>query len=180
MKAITCRKCAYERTELDTGPDWRCPNCGVAYDKVGTQPEARANSAAAAAVIPQTGPVVVRPAEVRENTWILLVAVQAVIGCAIAGYLAWALVQARSDPMKEIVAMDGLLLVPLIAFAAAIVLRRWFTFRYRSHSSETGELLPLDKLPVLPVSLVATFCFYYLFLRTWHLSDLEDFRVAFF
>lgn len=29
----SCAKCGYTRTELDTGSDWQCPNCGVAYVK---------------------------------------------------------------------------------------------------------------------------------------------------
>ena len=31
--AAACGKCGYVRNELDSGPDWRCPNCGVAYAK---------------------------------------------------------------------------------------------------------------------------------------------------
>jgi hypothetical protein len=29
-----CKKCGYVRTISDLVPDWQCPNCGVAYDKV--------------------------------------------------------------------------------------------------------------------------------------------------
>lgn len=29
-----CPKCRYQRLASDTAPDWQCPNCGVAYNKV--------------------------------------------------------------------------------------------------------------------------------------------------
>lgn len=28
-----CPRCRYERQRTDTGPDWQCPSCGVAYNK---------------------------------------------------------------------------------------------------------------------------------------------------
>lgn len=31
-----CPKCRHVRTGQENVPDWQCPNCGVAYDKVGT------------------------------------------------------------------------------------------------------------------------------------------------
>lgn len=34
----TCPKCHYQRVASDTAPDWQCPQCGVAYNKVGTTP----------------------------------------------------------------------------------------------------------------------------------------------
>jgi len=30
----TCPKCQYQRQASDTAPDWQCPKCGVAYNKV--------------------------------------------------------------------------------------------------------------------------------------------------
>ena len=30
----TCPKCRYVRTPEETAPDWQCPKCGVAYNKV--------------------------------------------------------------------------------------------------------------------------------------------------
>jgi glutaredoxin len=29
-----CPRCRYERKATDTAPDWQCPSCGVAYNKV--------------------------------------------------------------------------------------------------------------------------------------------------
>lgn len=39
----TCPKCHYRRVASDTAPDWQCPKCGVAYNKVGatSRPSAR-------------------------------------------------------------------------------------------------------------------------------------------
>lgn len=34
----TCRKCGYERTAADAGPDYECPKCGVVYAKTIAQP----------------------------------------------------------------------------------------------------------------------------------------------
>ena len=31
--AIVCPKCQHKRTPSDSGPDWQCPNCGIAYNK---------------------------------------------------------------------------------------------------------------------------------------------------
>lgn len=36
---MQCPKCKYVRQVRDTAPRWQCPNCGVAYDKVGSQAE---------------------------------------------------------------------------------------------------------------------------------------------
>jgi uncharacterized membrane protein YhaH (DUF805 family) len=33
-QAIVCPKCQYKRTADDRGPNWQCPGCGVAYNKV--------------------------------------------------------------------------------------------------------------------------------------------------
>jgi uncharacterized membrane protein YhaH (DUF805 family) len=35
-QAIVCPKCQHKRTADDQGPDWRCPSCGVAYNKATT------------------------------------------------------------------------------------------------------------------------------------------------
>ena len=32
--AISCPKCGYVRRTTDTAPDWQCPSCGAAYNKV--------------------------------------------------------------------------------------------------------------------------------------------------
>ena len=32
-RAIVCPKCQHKRTASDTGPEWQCPNCGIAYIK---------------------------------------------------------------------------------------------------------------------------------------------------
>lgn len=29
-----CPKCQYERKEVEHAPDWQCPSCGIAYDKI--------------------------------------------------------------------------------------------------------------------------------------------------
>lgn len=50
-----CPKCKHERTELDTGPDWRCPSCGVAYAKA-------AEAAAAPASVQVAPPPRIEPA----------------------------------------------------------------------------------------------------------------------
>ena len=34
---VICPKCNYERKESDTNPEWQCPSCEVAYNKVNTQ-----------------------------------------------------------------------------------------------------------------------------------------------
>src|SRR6185312_7796624 len=31
--AIVCPKCQHKRTANDAGPEWQCPNCGIAYNK---------------------------------------------------------------------------------------------------------------------------------------------------
>ena len=36
----TCPKCSYVRKASDTVPDWKCPACGVVYDKFGVVPKA--------------------------------------------------------------------------------------------------------------------------------------------
>ena len=33
---MICPKCHYERKPVDHCPDWQCPSCGVAYNKVQT------------------------------------------------------------------------------------------------------------------------------------------------
>ena len=33
-----CPKCSYVRKETDEAPDWQCPSCQVAYNKVGGEP----------------------------------------------------------------------------------------------------------------------------------------------
>jgi hypothetical protein len=38
-QVIICPKCQHKRTAADQGPDWQCPSCGVAYNKV-TAPSA--------------------------------------------------------------------------------------------------------------------------------------------
>jgi len=35
---VTCPKCSYTRTSSDEAPEWQCPACGVAYNKVRAQP----------------------------------------------------------------------------------------------------------------------------------------------
>ena len=40
---ITCPKCSYVRAPAEHVPDWQCPGCGVAYNKVGPQAEAAAS-----------------------------------------------------------------------------------------------------------------------------------------
>jgi uncharacterized membrane protein YhaH (DUF805 family) len=32
-RAIVCPKCQHKRTANDIGPEWQCPNCGIAYNK---------------------------------------------------------------------------------------------------------------------------------------------------
>jgi uncharacterized membrane protein YhaH (DUF805 family) len=39
-QAITCPKCQHKRTAADNGPDWQCPNCGIAYNKATAQADA--------------------------------------------------------------------------------------------------------------------------------------------
>jgi rubredoxin len=29
-----CPKCQYKRKEVEQSPDWQCPSCGIAYDKI--------------------------------------------------------------------------------------------------------------------------------------------------
>lgn len=33
VPSITCPKCSYVRTGMETAPDWQCPGCGIAYHK---------------------------------------------------------------------------------------------------------------------------------------------------
>ncbi len=36
--ARICPKCSYARKETDEAPEWQCPSCQVAYNKVGGEP----------------------------------------------------------------------------------------------------------------------------------------------
>jgi len=45
MRVLTCPKCSYTRKPEDNAPDWQCPSCQVAYNKV--SPEALAAQAKA-------------------------------------------------------------------------------------------------------------------------------------
>lgn len=36
--SVKCPKCGYQRVETDSVPDWQCPSCGVAYNKVASSP----------------------------------------------------------------------------------------------------------------------------------------------
>lgn len=45
MRVLTCPKCSYTRKPEDNAPDWQCPSCQVAYNKV--TPEALAAQAQA-------------------------------------------------------------------------------------------------------------------------------------
>jgi uncharacterized membrane protein YhaH (DUF805 family)/ribosomal protein L37AE/L43A len=38
LQVIICPKCQHKRTADDHGPDWQCPNCGVAYNKAAPSP----------------------------------------------------------------------------------------------------------------------------------------------
>lgn len=38
-QAIICPKCQHKRTANDPGPEWQCPNCGIAYNKAAPQSE---------------------------------------------------------------------------------------------------------------------------------------------
>lgn len=39
-EAIVCGACSHVRQPTDTSPDWQCPGCGAAYNKVNRHPEA--------------------------------------------------------------------------------------------------------------------------------------------
>ena len=38
-RAIVCPKCQHKRTANDHGPEWQCPNCGIAYNKASPSPD---------------------------------------------------------------------------------------------------------------------------------------------
>lgn len=42
MSAVTCPKCGYTRQPTDDAPEWRCPSCGVAYNKAEAAKRAQA------------------------------------------------------------------------------------------------------------------------------------------
>jgi glutaredoxin len=69
-----CPKCNYARKESDTNPDWQCPSCLVAYNKVGdTQSSAREiGLVSKGAYRPQI--------EKSSNTWKWLLAVALAAG----------------------------------------------------------------------------------------------------
>jgi hypothetical protein len=50
MSDKKCPKCQYVRTSLDdeAAPDWQCPKCGVAYNKIGKPPGSKVESLKAA------------------------------------------------------------------------------------------------------------------------------------
>lgn len=50
-----CPKCGYERQPADTVPDWQCPSCGVAYNKVENAPAIRIDSIEAVEAPPRSG-----------------------------------------------------------------------------------------------------------------------------
>ncbi len=62
--ARTCPRCKYARQPTDTAPDWQCPSCEVAYDKV-EPPKPREPEAAAAAAVPAPAPYVGKAARQR-------------------------------------------------------------------------------------------------------------------
>lgn len=43
-EAIVCGACSYVRQPTDTNPDWQCPGCGAAYNKVSRQHDAEKHS----------------------------------------------------------------------------------------------------------------------------------------
>jgi uncharacterized membrane protein YhaH (DUF805 family) len=61
--AIVCPKCQHKRTASDPGPDWQCPNCGIAYNK------AMPPSADAAPRATNTGPSARRAQATQRDDW---------------------------------------------------------------------------------------------------------------
>ena len=60
IAATICPKCDYTRLATDTAPEWQCPGCGVAYNKVGTEAER-------AAATPLDGRVSGQPMQAGKN-----------------------------------------------------------------------------------------------------------------
>ena len=60
--AIVCPKCQHKRTASDAGPDWQCPNCGIAYNKA-------MPSAADAAPRANTGSSARRAQATQRDDW---------------------------------------------------------------------------------------------------------------
>ena len=61
----TCPRCKYARQPTDTAPDWQCPRCEVAYDKV-DPPKPREPEAAAPAPAPYIGKAARQRAQAQE------------------------------------------------------------------------------------------------------------------
>ena len=55
---ITCPKCKYQRQPQDNVPDWQCPSCGVAYNKVKPPEPATQVTAPEGADYPEPQPAV--------------------------------------------------------------------------------------------------------------------------
>lgn len=60
--SIVCPKCQHKRTASDSGPDWQCPNCGIAYNKAMPPP-------ADAAPKPNSGPGARRAQVSQRDEW---------------------------------------------------------------------------------------------------------------
>lgn len=60
--SIVCPKCQHKRTASDSGPDWQCPNCGIAYNKAMPPPADAAPKA-------NTGPSARRAQPTQRDEW---------------------------------------------------------------------------------------------------------------
>lgn len=87
---ITCPKCAYARQPADTAPEWQCPSCGVAYNKVAPKPVAEPASPATPVELPLQYTVVEDRAGRRMGVkWIL-----GLVALAMVGYMGYQLAAA--------------------------------------------------------------------------------------
>jgi TPR repeat protein len=77
-RMIVCPKCNYRRTSADSAPDWQCPSCGVAYNKVMPQAQA-ARSTAARATVRTARPTVREADESGSNAKLILGALLTVV-----------------------------------------------------------------------------------------------------
>ncbi|MES2952365.1 MAG: tetratricopeptide repeat protein [Pseudomonadota bacterium] len=80
----TCPKCHYQRVASDSAPNWQCPKCGVAYNKVGatSRPSARIKED------------VVQIVEPSRNSKTMLVVLLLV---SLAGFAIWKSTHSRSN-----------------------------------------------------------------------------------
>ena len=84
----TCPKCQYQRQASDTAPDWQCPKCGVAYNKVAASPnQARVRDR-------EDIVRVVEPGSSRKTV------VVACLLVALAGFGLWKTLRPHSSPVE--------------------------------------------------------------------------------